>query len=97
MNIDDRLEALTQSLELLASMHRDSEKRMEQITQNVERVSENVERQSNNVDRLSLATERNTQGNARLEDLVTQIAEGTARLLHVAEVHERRISDLEGN
>ena len=96
VNIDDRLEALTQSLELLASRHRDSEKRMEQITRNVERVSENVERQSNNVDRLSLATERNTQGNARLEDLVTQIAEGTARLLHVAEVHERRISDLEG-
>ena len=90
MNIDDRLEALTQSLELLASMHRDSEKRMEQITQN-------VDRQSKNMDRLSLATERNTQGNARLEDLVTQIAEGTARLLHVAEVHEHRISDLEGN
>ena len=97
MNIDDRLEALTQSLELLASRHRDSEKRMEQITQNVDRLSENVDRQSKNMDRLSLATERNTQGNARLEDLVTQIAEGTARLLHVAEVHEHRISDLEGN
>jgi chromosome segregation ATPase len=62
MNIDDRLEALTQSLELLSSMRRDSEKRMEQATQNVDRLSENVDRQSKNVDRLSLATERNTQG-----------------------------------
>jgi len=62
MNIDERLEALTHTVELLAAMHRDSEKRME-----------------------------------RLEGLVTEIAEGTARLLHVVEVHEQRISDLEGD
>jgi archaellum component FlaC len=30
-----------------------------------------------------------------LRGLVTQVAEGTARLLHVAELHERRISRLE--
>jgi prefoldin subunit 5 len=30
-----------------------------------------------------------------LKTLVSDIAEGTARLLHVVEVHERRISDLE--
>jgi hypothetical protein len=62
MNLDERLEALTHSVELLATMHKDSEKRMQ-----------------------------------RLEGLVTEIAEGTARLLHVVEVHEQRISDLEGN
>jgi copper oxidase (laccase) domain-containing protein len=62
MNIDERLEALTHSVELLAAMHKDSEKRMQ-----------------------------------RLEELVTDIAEGTARLLHVAQVHEQRINDLEGN
>jgi hypothetical protein len=33
----------------------------------------------------------------RLEGFVTEIAEGTARLLHVVEVHEQRISDLEEN
>jgi hypothetical protein len=32
-----------------------------------------------------------------LEGLVTEIAEGTARLLHVAEAHEQRIGDLEEN
>jgi hypothetical protein len=62
MNIDDRLAALTESVELLASLQRDNEKRID-----------------------------------RLAQLTTEIAEGTARLLHVAESHERRISDLEGN
>jgi hypothetical protein len=62
MNIDERLEALTHTVELLATMHKDTEKRME-----------------------------------RLESLVTDMAEGTARLLHVAEIHEQRLSRLEGN
>ncbi len=74
MDIDKRLQALTQSLELLASMPRDGEQRLE---------------------RVEAATERVAKGSIRLEGLVTQIAEGTARLLHVAERHERRISDLE--
>jgi len=38
-----------------------------------------------------------TGRNARLESLVTQIAEGTARLLVAVEAHEERISQLEGN
>lgn len=66
MNPDERIEALTQSVELLASIQRDSQKRSDQ--------------------RL-----------ARLEQLVTEIAEGTARLLRAVESHEHRISDLERN
>ena len=62
MNIDERLEALTHTVELLATMHKDTETRME-----------------------------------RLESLVTDMAEGTARLLHVAEIREQRLSRLEGN
>jgi hypothetical protein len=80
MNIDERLEALTQSVELLVSLHKDNEKRhdqrMEQFAQEMK----------------SLA-----KRNLRLDGLVTDIAEGTARLLHVVEIHEQRISDLEGN
>ena len=41
--------------------------------------------------------ERLTKADARLENVVTQIAEGTARLLRAIEAHEQRISDLEGN
>jgi len=69
MNLDERLEALTHSVELLATMHKDSEKRVEHNEKRME----------------------------HLEGLVTEIAEGTARLLHVVEVHEQRISDLENN
>jgi hypothetical protein len=76
MNIDERLEALTQTVELLAQMHKDNEKGMQ---------------------RFSRAMERLSKRNVRLEGLVTEIAEGTARLLHVVEVHEQRISSLEGN
>lgn len=35
--------------------------------------------------------------NLRLESLVVDIAEGTARLLRAVETPEQRISDLEGN
>jgi len=73
MNIDRRLDALTQTVELLASLHKDNEKRMERLDQHMEQ----------------FATR-----NVRLEGLVTGIAEGTARLLHVIEVHEQRIRDL---
>jgi hypothetical protein len=76
MNIDERLEALTQTVELLAQMHKDNEQGMERFGREMERLSE-----------------RNT----RLEGLVTEIAEGTARLLHVVETHEQRINNLEGN
>jgi len=76
MNIDERLAALTQSFELLASFHKDNEKRIERLAESHMRLAE---------------------GHVQLESLVTQIAEGTARLLHVVEVHEHRISDLEGN
>lgn len=60
MNMDERLEALTHSVELLAAMQEANEKQLQ-----------------------------------RLEKLTIDIAEGTARLLVVAESHEQRISDLE--
>lgn len=31
-----------------------------------------------------------------MRGFINEVAEGTARLLHVAEIHERRISKLEG-
>ena len=76
MDIDERLEALTQSVELLAAMHRDNENRMVQFDGAIRQLSER---------------------NVRLEELVTDIAEGTARLLRTVEAHEHRISDLEEN
>jgi hypothetical protein len=76
MNIDDRLEALTQTVELLAAMHKDNESRMQKFSEAIANLGKK---------------------NTRLESLVTDIAEGTARLLRVAENHEQRISHLEGD
>jgi hypothetical protein len=83
MNIDERLDALTQSVELLVLMHKDTEKMMANLGKQMEKLSQ--------------ATERNGKANTRLEGYITEIAEGTARLLHVIEIHEQRINDLEGN
>jgi hypothetical protein len=44
MNIDERLEALTHSVELLASLHRDNEKRMERLDQHMEDFAEEMKR-----------------------------------------------------
>jgi len=83
MNIDERLErlterheALTQSVELLLAAHKTTDSRIERMIQGMEQLS---------------------KADARLENVVTQIAEGTARLLRAIEAHEQRISDLEGN
>ena len=42
--------------------------------------------------KLSLKAEVLTNDLNELQGLVSQLAEGTARLLHVAEIHERRIT-----
>jgi ABC-type transporter Mla subunit MlaD len=90
MDIDERLAALTQTVELLAAFHKDGEKRMERLDRHMERLGQHMEQ-------FAQATKGLAKRNERLEHLVTDIAEGTARLLHVAEVHEQRIGDLEGN
>jgi chromosome segregation ATPase len=81
MNLDERLVALTQTVELLAAFHKDNERRMERF----EKAMEEFGREMKTLAR------RNT----RLEGFVTQIAEGTARLLHTVEAHEQRIASLE--
>ncbi len=67
MNIDERLEslterheALTQTVELLASVNR-------QIAANITRISDDM----------------------------SDSMQGIARLLHIAEIHEQRLTDLE--
>jgi archaellum component FlaC len=97
MDIDERLAALTQTVELLASFHKDGEKRMERLDQHMERLDQHLERLGQHMEQFAQATEGVAKRNERLENLVTDIAEGTARLLHVVETHEHRISDLEGN
>jgi hypothetical protein len=59
MNFEERLEALTQTVEILAAMQRSNEKRFDQITQNFEVVLDSIKR----LERVAVAHEE------RLDDL----------------------------
>jgi hypothetical protein len=67
MNIDQRIEALTQSVELLASLHADSEKRFQQIMTGSDDRSRRLE---DNLTRLSQLTTDIAEGTARLLNAV---------------------------
>ena len=43
MNLDERLEALTQTVEIMAGMHGDHEKRLEALTQGLESLAQRQE------------------------------------------------------
>ena len=47
MNIDERLEALTQTVEIIAGMQRENEKRFDQVTRNFETVLDSLKRLEN--------------------------------------------------
>jgi hypothetical protein len=47
MNIDERLQALTETLKILAGMQRENEKRFDQITHNFEMVLDSIKRSEN--------------------------------------------------
>jgi len=61
MNIDDRLEALAQSVELLASLHKGNERMLGRLEKQIEKLAQVTERKGKQID--------------RLEGLVTEIAE----------------------
>jgi archaellum component FlaC len=58
-------------------------------------IDERLERLTQRHEALTQTVELLTKDLSDLKVLVNDIAEGTARLLHVAEIHERRISRLE--
>ena len=81
MNLEQQLMALTNSVQALVEMQ-----------------AKNEEMQAKNEARFAqMATIQagTDQQFRKLTELVEDIAEGTARLLHTAQSHERRISDLE--
>jgi peptidoglycan hydrolase CwlO-like protein len=47
MTIDERLEALTQSVELMAHMQQENEKRFAQVTHNMEILHDSIKRLEN--------------------------------------------------
>jgi len=58
-------------------------------------IDERLERLTQRHEALTQTVELLTKDLSDMRVLVNDIAEGTARLLHVAEIHEKRISRLE--
>jgi len=90
INLDQRLEALTQSVEMLASMHKDNEKRIAAGEERTVRMSAALEQ-------LITVSGHINERIARAEGMIVNLAEGTVRLLHAVESHEERITELEQN
>ncbi len=85
MTIDERLEALTQSVELLAAMHRDSERSA------AERERSAAERERAAAARERTAAERET----RLDRRLAEIMEAINTLGRIAGLHQDRLDDHE--
>jgi hypothetical protein len=54
-------------------------------------IDERLEALTHNLELLSHETEKHDKQIAQLSTLVTEVAEGTARLLRVVEMHEHRL------
>jgi hypothetical protein len=71
MTIDERLEALTQSLELIAHMQQAEEKRAaerdDKTDQRISRILDVVEKQAGNIDKLAAIAHDHQQRIERLE------------------------------
>ena len=100
MNIDERLEklaqrheALTQSIELLTHDVHDMQGFMGELRKVIGDLAGSVKSTTRDL----TESIKSTNGNLKkTQEFVNEIAEGTARLLHVAQVHEKRSSKLEG-
>jgi len=94
MSIDERLEALTQTVELMAHMHKsDYDRNEEAHRRNEEAQMRNVEAQMRNVE----AQRRNDEAQAKNQTLMAQVMESVSSLARIAYAHEHRISELESH
>jgi hypothetical protein len=75
MTIDERLEALTQSVELLLADSRLATSRIQT---------------------LAVAASKQFELHGKLQKQLDQVSESVSALVRVAEIHERRITSLEG-
>jgi hypothetical protein len=89
VTIDDRIEALRQTVELLAHMHLDNEKAAAE--RDAEREKANAEREKANAER----EKANAQKFAVLAEATTQLMDTVNRIGRILEIHENRLDQLE--
>jgi hypothetical protein len=100
MNIDERLEALTQSLELLASLHKDDEQRNEKMRRGMEEMRRGMEEMHQGIRRDLGEMARSMTA---MMQSMSAMMESIGRLGDIARAHngqlaghETRIERLEG-
>lgn len=72
------------------------DERLDRLTERHEALTQTVELLTTDVRELTNAVKTLAREHGKLDSLVSDIAEGTARLLRAIESHEHRISRLEG-
>lgn len=82
MSFEERMEFLTHSIE-------SHDRQIGELTEKVDRVADKVDRVANTVERLTGAVEK-------LVDVTNQDATSIRALARIAEIHERRLTNLEG-
>jgi hypothetical protein len=90
VNLDERLEALTQNVELLAAMHRDNEKRFEERFELHEKLLERLSEQSER------HSEQSERAFAQIGHNFEVVLDSIRSLENIARSHEQRLDDLEG-
>ena len=90
MDIEQRLEALSHSVELLAGMQIETEKRMTRLAETVERLAVRTGQLQEQMATTVARTDR-------LQEHMATMADGLTQLARIATDHAERISDLEGN
>jgi phage shock protein A len=100
MDIDKRLEALAQTVELLASMQIETEKQITRLTDQANetekqmvRLAKTMEEMANNSGRLEREMASRTD---RLDRAMATLADGMALLTRMTMDHSERIEKLEG-
>jgi archaellum component FlaC len=66
------------------------------IDERLEKLTERHEALTQTVELMALENRERDKRFDKMENRVSEIMEGIARLLHIAEIHERRIEALEG-
>jgi predicted nuclease with TOPRIM domain len=97
MSIDERLEAIRHSVELLAGMQIETEKRLARLTERVDQLGEKVDQLTGKLDRLTENVDQLTDRSDVLQTSMTTIADSMALLSRIPLDHHDRIDRLEGN
>jgi methyl-accepting chemotaxis protein len=101
MDIDKRLEALTQTVELLASMHGDTEKAITRLSTQANETEKQMTRLAKTMEEMATSSNRLENEMAsrtgRLETAMATLADGMALLTRRTIDHSGRIEKLEDN